>query len=87
MKIWKWSLVIGGQQTLMMPAGAKLLDVQMQGDDLCVWAMCDENAPPEPRHLAIYGTGHSLPDHPGEYIGTFQVSDLGLVFHLFEVAR
>lgn len=86
MRIWKWEIEVICQQTMMLPAGAKLLDVQMQGEACCVWALCDEAAPKEPRHVAIYGTGNQMPDEPGEYIATFQMHGGALVFHAFELA-
>lgn len=85
MKIWKWQIEITDRQTVMMPDGAKLLDVQMQGDTCCVWALCDETAPKKPRHIAIYGTGNPVPDEPGVYVATFQVRGGALVFHVFEI--
>lgn len=71
----------------MMPAGAKLLDVQMQGGECCVWALCDQSAAKEPRHIAIYGTGNQMPDEAGEYVATFQMHGGALVFHAFEVGH
>lgn len=85
MKIWKWEIEVTDTQIISMPAGAKLLDVQMQGKACCVWALCDEKAECEPRKLAIYGTGNPIPDEPGEYIATFQMAGGALVFHVFEV--
>lgn len=87
MRIWKWSIEVTDRQTVMMPKGAKLLDVQMQGGECCAWALCDQNAEKEPRHLAIYGTGNPMPDEPGEYLATFQMHSGALVFHAFEVAN
>lgn len=85
MRIWKWEIEVTDEQTLMMPSGAKLLDVQMQAGKCCVWALCDQNAEKKPRHLAIYGTGNFMPDDPGEYIATFQMHGGSLVFHAFEI--
>lgn len=86
MKIWKWTLALVGQQTLELPVGARILTVQMQGDAPQLWAACNsETTSKESRHIAIYGTGHPLPDDPGQYIATFQMHDGALVFHAFEV--
>jgi len=85
MRIWKWEIVVTDKQTLMMPAGAKLLDVQMQGGHCYIWALCDQNAPEHPRNLAIYGTGNPMPDKPGEYVATFQMRGGAFVFHAFEI--
>ncbi len=86
MRILKWRLRVTDNQSLMMPAGAKVLDVQMQGDNCCLWALCDEREPKEQRYFAIYGTGNPMPDTPGKYIATFQMGGGALVFHVFEHA-
>lgn len=86
MRIWKWTLDVTDHQVVMLPAGAKLLSVQMQGELPQLWALCDEDAPPHPRGIAIYGTGHPLPEKPGEFLGTLQMLDGALVWHAFEVA-
>lgn len=83
MVIWKWEISIG--YTVMMPADAQILTVQMQGQSACIWALCDRNAELKERHLAIYATGQELPEEPGEYIGTFQAHGGALVFHVFEI--
>jgi len=84
MKIWKWEIEVTDHQVLTLPAMAQILDVQMQGDKCCLWALCDEKAEYEPRKLAIYGTGNPMPNNTGEYIATFQMAGGELVFHAFE---
>ena len=83
MRIWKEVLTMGRHQTLSLPSGAKILDVQMQGNDRCLWFLCNTEAPHELRQIAIYLTGELLPDKPGKHIATFQ-NDV-YVFHAFEV--
>lgn len=85
MRIWKWTLAPTDLQSISVPKGAKLLSVQMQGGLPQLWALCDETAEKEPRHVAIYGTGNPMPDEPGKYIDTFQAHGGALVFHAFEV--
>lgn len=64
--------------------GAKILCVQMQGDTPCVWAEVDDDDPAfERRSFVFYGTGQSMPRHPGMYVGTIQMHDGALVFHLY----
>ena len=85
MKIFKWTLEITDKQVVSMPLGAKILGVKMQGDSPQMWALCDENAPKEQRHIAIYGTGNPIHGEPGKYITTFLV-EFGIhVFHVFEI--
>ena len=86
MRVWKYHLASLTQQTLMLPCGAKVLDVQVQDNEYCLWALCDETAEETPRQFAIYGTGYQLPNEPGEYIATSQVHDGALVFHVFELS-
>ena len=86
MKIWKWTLEVTDTQAITVPVGAKFLDVQMQGGQCCIWALCDPDAEREQRRIAIYGTGNPMPDSHGEYIATFQMAGGALVFHAFEIA-
>ena len=85
MRIWKWTLELTDVQTIEVPAGAKLLSTQAQQDVIQLWALCDENAPKEPRRIALYGTGNPMPDDVGEYISTFQMHNGHLVLHAFEI--
>lgn len=88
MRVWKWTLAAIDRQTIEMPAGAKLLTVQMQGDMPQLWALCDNaTIAKQKRHIAIYGTGNPMSDEPGDYIATFQMHSGSLVFHAFEVAH
>lgn len=84
MKIWKWGLRLTDRQEVAMPRGARLLDVQMQGDTCCLWAVCDEHAPIVTRCVGIYGTGNPIPDDLGEYIATFPMYGGSLIFHAFD---
>lgn len=81
--IWKYPLDEAGRQTLLMPRGARVLCVQVQADEMQLWALVDDRAPNEPRNFAVYGTGHDLPGKPGEYLGTVQLG--AFVWHVFEI--
>lgn len=83
--IYKYQFDVADEVTLDMPTGAKVLCVQMQRDAPCVWALVDASAPLEPRCFEVYGTGHKIENVSGlQYVGTFQMRDGLLVFHLFE---
>jgi hypothetical protein len=85
MKIWKYPLDPSLKQTLSLPVGAKILDVQVQDNTPCLWALVNENTQvKESRHLVMYFTGSDIPDEPGDYIATFQLN--GLVIHLFQIS-
>lgn len=88
--IWKYPVPVIDEFTLKMPAGAKLLTVQAQGlNDVCVWALVDDQEPRVSRRFLLRGTGHNCDDPritKRSHVGTFQVHGGALVFHLFEEA-
>lgn len=88
MKIWKFVLALGDSQLVSMPKDATILSIQVQKGNLCMWALCNEDAKVVERRINIYGTGNPLPDYIGDfkYLGTFQIYGGDLVFHAFEVA-
>lgn len=84
--IWKYPAFTAQSWTQLMPAGAKVLSVQPQGNDVQMWAIVDAGKPDEARKFTVYGTGHPMPSDPGVFIGTFQLDGGALIFHLFECA-
>ena len=84
MIIWKWEITIARKETLMLPAGAKIIDVQMVYDKCCLWALCDESAPDEPRLIMVHSDGDAMGDDPGQYIATFQTAGGDRAFHAFD---
>ena len=86
MKILKYGLASHRHQTLMLPQGAEILTVQLQKEQLQLWAVVDETSPLEPRQIARYYTGMSeLPLEPGRHIATVQSEGGTHVDHFFEV--
>ncbi|EIL4347344.1 hypothetical protein LLL46_003594 [Salmonella enterica subsp. enterica serovar Saintpaul] len=83
-----WKYVLEPQITLDMPAGATILSVGAQGDDICLWARVDTDAPAEPRRFLVAGTGMPLSEsfNGARFIGTVQMTLAGvsLVMHVFE---
>lgn len=67
-----------------MPASAQILCVAEQRGILCLWALVNPLAIAEKRIIRIAGTGHELPAEPGIYIGSVQLKQGALVFHVFE---
>lgn len=87
--VWKWlidprALDRHSITVLEMPAGAVMLTVDTQGDDISLWALVDPDRPKVARRIAVHGTGHPIPGDPGPYIGTFQLMGGALVFHVFD---
>lgn len=82
--IWEYP-VLPGSFSHLMPVGAIPLCVQEQNGDPFLWCLVDNGRAEEHRHFRVFGTGHEMPDgswHPG-YIGTWQQSSTGFVWHLF----
>jgi hypothetical protein len=69
--------------TIEMKEEAKILCVQMQKDDICIWAEIDTEAHSWDRHFRIIVTGEGFPAGIAlVYIGTFQKD--WFVGHLYE---
>lgn len=63
---------------------AQFLDVQMQHGNPMLWVLLDPCLHADQQvQITVYGTGHHLPDDPGEYIGTFQMDSGFYVWHVF----
>jgi len=84
--IWKFDLPVDDTIVIEMPKGAKVLDVQTQHGQPCIWAIVDTECETEPRTFFMRDTGHPLnfAIESARYIGTIQMDDGALIFHLFE---
>lgn len=88
--IHKYPIKLVDSQAIDMPDGAKILCVQVQNGVACIWAEVDTDAPRIKRVIETYGTGHPfggvVPVAIAErkYIGTYQTSDGGYIWHVYE---
>lgn len=82
--IWKTTLRVEDEQTVTMPLGFEILAVQMQHGAVCLWAIVHTAAIPEQRTIYMRGTGHQMNGKEGRYLGTIQLQDGALIFHVFE---
>ena len=88
MKVYKY--IVNMQKdlfTIPLPVGTRILSFQCQRDVLCLWALVNPQAYTEERQFRIAGTGHSI-DIPSEklhFIGTAQMLNGDLIWHLFEI--
>ena len=87
MKILKYNLKLKDLQTVMMYEGAVIFAVQVQFDEIKIWAYCDDTKSKKERKIAIHGTGHDvLPElTTADFIGTVQLHGGELVFHVFDL--
>jgi hypothetical protein len=75
--------------SIEMPVGARILTVQMQGLNMCIWASVDLSPNPEieMRYFRILGTGWEIEEALFEkytYLGTVQVHGGLFIWHIFE---
>lgn len=85
-KILKYHLTITDNQTVVMPEGAQILTIQMQSDNISLWALCPETKKMQPRHIECFGTGHPIPNGIRTYIATIQSMGGSFIWHFFERA-
>lgn len=77
--------------TIKMPAGAKILKIEAQDNEPCLWVLVNPEAPKVKRHFSFYGTGTPIPDIEMDYLGSFQTlqgreyQQKVWVSHVFEV--
>jgi hypothetical protein len=83
-KIFKYPIPIDDEIVLSMPEGAEVLSVQVQRGQPCIWAVVNPTRPPVHHTFEIRGTGHRFMGNEGRFIGSFQLENGYLIFHLFE---
>jgi len=82
--IWKFKIELEDTFSIEMPKDAEILTIQEQESLIQMWALLNPNAEKEIRNFEIFGTGHPVGEGVRKYIGTFQLREGRLVFHLFE---
>lgn len=87
--IYKYDLLVKGVQVVFLPKGAEILTVQTQGPFPKLWAMVDTEEFSEAIVIETLGTGNPINKLPTgtkrTYIGTYQLSEGSLVFHVFKI--
>ena len=84
--IYKYYFPIQDEFYLEVPYGAKILTVQMQHSEAQIWALVDTDSEDVRfRGFRVLGTGHPFPDADtySQYVGTIQLHQGDLVFHVF----
>lgn len=83
--IYKYPIKIEDEQVIQVPVGATILSVQVQKEQPCVWIAVDTAQSVHARRLYLVGTGQPCQHVNGcKYVGTFQIQNGNLVFHLFD---
>lgn len=84
MTIWKYPIGTQEWQAVDMQAGARILSVQVQDAEACLWALVDPDQPTTPRIVHVRKTGRPCDGLEAEnFVGTIQGSGGLIVFHVF----
>jgi len=85
--IWKYPIPIQNSFELELPERSAVLCVQVQHDQPCIWALVNSEASLVKRKFLLLGTGQNagaVEINTQSYIGTFQLREGNLMFHLFD---
>ena len=90
MQIYKYKLGFQITKPIEMPAGAVILSVQLQDNELVLWAIVDPTAAPVTRTFRLAVTGEEISKEELadlNYLGTFLADGERFVGHVFERIR
>lgn len=83
--IYKYHVPINDEFSLELPSGAKILCVGVQNNEPYIWVLVYSDYEVIKRYFSWRGTGHDCSNvSSANYIGTVQLYNGQLVFHLFE---
>lgn len=82
--IYKYSIETTDEQNINMPEMAEILTVQIQYGRPYIWALVDTENEQGVKTIEVFGTGNPIPDGVRSYIGTYQLLNGELIFHVFE---
>lgn len=83
--IYKYPLSVDRPNHLPIPPEGKVLSLQLQRGEPCIWVELNPNHPIMSERVFLFvGTGHSVPVS-SEFIDTLQFDGGSLVFHLYEL--
>ena len=80
--IYKYPIEITDEQTVSMPIGARVLSAQMQGTQLCIWALVEVGNVNCNRRVRIFGTGNTV-KLDGNWKFVDSVQERIFVWHVF----
>ena len=83
--ILKYALKVEDKQYLQLPLNSRLLSVEEQRENIVLYALVDDEEQTLEKYLIImHGTGHRADDVSGyNFLGTVQLKNGALVFHIF----
>jgi hypothetical protein len=84
--IYKYKIEPGINE-IELPILSRVLSVQTINDEPYIWVLQETEYSKELRKFVSIGTGWDIKYQLKEYIGTFQIKSLDLVFHLWELSK
>ena len=88
-KIFKYEVLIQDYFSILLPKEYQILTVETQHEIPYIWVIVNTESEEKSVNFRLCGTGHPLGITLGiniySYIGTFQLRDGNLIFHLFEL--
>lgn len=85
-RIFKYKIDNTSEQDLELPPYCRILKCAMQGADLMVWVLLEDNYIDTTEtwkcKFFVYGTGHTIRDDAIQYLDTIFDSD-GFTWHVF----
>lgn len=86
MQVWKYKIPIKDATEIEMPKGARIVHVDIQYGEPCLWALVNPQADKETRYIRVAGTGHEVsPEDTMDHLGTFMLAGGTFVGHVFEM--
>lgn len=83
-RIFKYKVRAEETFKIDLPASAEVLSVQVQRGKPMLWCLLDDEEERVPREFVVCGTGKEAKVDGCLFVGTFQLPEYELVFHLFE---
>lgn len=87
--IYKFQIPIEYFFEIEMPQYSKIVGFQLQNENPIIWTVCDADLILVKRKFMLIGTGIEIPEDINvdfiDYIGTIQMNDAKLVWHLFDL--
>jgi len=81
--IYKYPLQVIDEQAIKIHGGSKILTVQVQAGIPCLWVEVETTNTMSSRRIFVHGTGHTVHEDAEDYIGSFQLMNGSLVFHVY----
>ena len=84
--IYKYELETSDEQEIEMPLFSEIICLQLQNDKPYIWVKIDTEFTNHKFKFRTFGTGQPIePEFNGTYIGTYQLLNGKLVFHVFKM--